>query len=370
MKTMSTRNTPARRSPLWWVATPLCLAYAAGVFVFFALRFLLPVWPPLLVLVSFLGPFLYAPLILLLPLAIFSRARAAIAATLAVVALFLGLYLPLFLPRAGAAPPATGPSITAMAFNLGPGISQPAGLTEAIARVGADLVALEELYPGAVAAFDAALAARYPYRILPAEQGASGLLSRCPILAYEFFRPAGIGRAALQASLEIGGLPAHVFVLHPEPPIHRVGPPGQKAPRLYERQLEAQLADVIGRAAGLAGPVLVMGDFNMGDQGRSYVVISSVLGDAFREAGLGFGFTFPVNRGPLGPLVRIDYIFHNDALYARRAYVGCNGGSDHCYVVAEFSGTPPATQPEHVRESGGGGGVPIRSPRLVGAYPR
>ena len=277
---MPERRTPARRSPLWWVATPLCLVYAAGVFALLALRFFLPAWPVPLALYGFLGPFLYAPLILLLPLAFFSRARPAVAATLAAVALFMGLYLPLFLPRVGAVPPAVGPTITAMAFNLGPGVSQPAGLTEAIAGVGADLVAVEELYPEAVAAFDAALAARYPYRILPAEQGASGLLSRYPILAYERFRPAGVGRAALQAALEVEGLPAHVFVLHPEPPIHRVGPPGQKAPRLYERQLEAQLADVIGRAEGLAGPVLVMGDFNMGDQGRSYTVISRALGDA------------------------------------------------------------------------------------------
>ncbi len=319
---------------------PLCLIYAAGVYALFALRFLLPAWPPLLGLAGFLGPFLYAPLVLLLPLAFFARARAAIAALLAVLVLFLAIYVPFFLPPAGGSASGAGAPITAMTFNLGPGQSQPAGLVAAIAGEDADLVAVQELYPAAAAAFDEALAARYPYRILPSEEGATGLLSRYPIVASESFQPAGVGRTALQAGLEVDGMPAWVFVFHPEPPLQRVGAPGRQAPRLYERQLEAQLADIIARAGGLEGAVLVMGDFNMGDQSRGYVVISSHLRDAFREAASGLGFTFPVGRGLPGPLVRIDYIFHNDALIARRAYVGCRGGSDHCYVVADLEPTP------------------------------
>lgn len=335
---------PARdsRSPLWWVAVPLCLAYAVGVFAFFSLRFLVPAWPPLLLLFADLGPFLYAPLALLLPLALISRAWPAIAATLAVVLLFLVIYLPFFLPAAGTLPATVGGSVTAMAFNLGPDVSQPAGLTAAIAAVGADVVALEELYPAAAQAFAVALATRYPYRILPSEPGANGLLSRYPIRDHESFRPAGVGRAALHATLDLDGDVAQVYVLHPEPPVIALRPrPGVVRPALYPAHLEAQLADVGARAASASGPALVMGDLNMSDQSRPYVVLRSALYDAFWEAGWGLGFTFPVNRriGPLGlpgPLVRIDYIFYNDALSAAQAYVGCGGGSDHCYVVARL----------------------------------
>lgn len=340
---MPARRTRSGRSPLWWVAVPLCLVYAAGVFAFFALRFLLPVWPPLLLVFSFLGPFLYLPLAWLLPLACISRAWAAIAAVLATLLLFLAVYLPFFLPRIGAAPALTGSPIKAMAFNLGPGVSQPEGLVAAISAEGADVVALEELYPAAARAFDKALAERYPYRILPAEPGANGLLSRYPILTHETFRPAGVGRPALHATLDPGGALLRVFILHPEPPVNAAGVPGGRVrPELFNPQLEAQMADVAARARALPGPVLVMGDLNMSDQSRPYVVLRRSLRDAFWEAGTGFGFTFPANRrvGPLavpGPLVRIDYIWFNDALYALQARAGCQGGSDHCYVVARLA---------------------------------
>jgi len=333
------------------VATPLCLLYAAGVFAFLALRHLLLEWPPLLLVFAFLGPWLYAPLLLLLPLAFFSRARPAIAASLAVLLLFLGIYLPFFLPRFGAAPATAGGSLVAMAFNLGPGVSQPAELVAAIGGTGAGIVALEEVYPEAAAAFEEELAQRYPYRLLPSGGGASGLLSRYPIREHEYLRLAGVGRPALRVVLDVAGETLHVFVLHPDPPINAAyGSRGRLPVRLFDEHQEAQMADLARRARALAGPVLALGDFNMSDQSRPYVVISRALGDAFREAGFGFGFTFPVNlarRGLAlpGPLWRIDYVFHNDAFYARRAYVGCQGGSDHCYVVAELERVAQGAQP-------------------------
>jgi len=328
--------------PLWWVAMPLCLVYAAGVFAFFSLRFLLPTWPPLLLLLANLGPFLYAPLVLLVPLAVVSQARPAIAALMAVALLFLVSYLPFFLPRPVASPGPSGRPVTAMTFNLGPDVSQPPGLAAAIEAADADVVALEELYPVAAQAFAVALAGRYPHRVLPPEPGANGLLSRYPILEHQSFAPAGIGRAALRATLDLGGDLTQVYVLHPEPPAIASRPrPGVVLPTLHSAHLEAQLADVVSQARSAPGPVLVMGDLNISDQSRPYLVIRSALHDAFAEAGWGFGFTFPVNRrvGALtlpGPLVRIDYIFHNDALHAAQASVGCRGGSDHCYVVARL----------------------------------
>jgi len=341
------RGARTGRSPLGWVAVPLCVVYAAGVLAFLSLRFLVPAWPPLLLLFADLGPFLYAPLVLLVPLAVVSRARVAMAALAAVGAVFLVVYLPFLLPRPGAAPAPTGRPITAMTFNLGPDVSQPAGLAAAIDAAGADVVALEELYPAAAQAFAVGLAGRYPYRLLPSEPGSNGLLSRYPILEREVFRPAGVGRAALRASLQLDGSVAQVYVLHPEPPVIALRPrPGVVRPTLVAAHLEAQLADVVARASSAPGPVLVMGDLNMSDQSRPYVVMRSAMHDAFAEAGWGLGFTFPVNRrlGGLslpGPLVRIDYIWFNDALYALEARVGCQGGSDHCYVLARLASRRP-----------------------------
>lgn len=115
---------------------------------------------------------------------------------------------------------------------------------------------------------------------------------------------------------------------------------------------ERLLLDLEERAKEAVGTVLVIGDLNLTDQTRAYATVTETLQDAFREAGWGFGFTFPhVHRiGNLlpstpgisvipfpGPLVRLDYILHSDDMVAESARVGCAGGSDHCYVVARLS---------------------------------
>lgn len=344
---MSERTRQARRRPLWWVAMLLCLTYAAGVFALLALRFLLPVWPPLLVLLGFLGPFLYAPLVLLLPLAFLGRARVAMAATLAVLALFLVNYLPFFLPRLAAAPATVAPPITVMTFNLGASRSSAGQLAQAIESTGAGIVAVQELVPETSAGLREELHELYPHQILDTNVAASGLLSRYPILSSEWFQPAGHGRPALHATIDLDGVPLQVIVVHPQPPgIDWLDGRIPLPVGVHDRTVHEQVADIAERVGALQGPLIVMGDFNMGDHSRAYQQLADTLHDAFRASGWGFGFTFPNHlqergiRVP-GPLIRIDYVFHSDALYARRAYVGCRGGSDHCYVVAELSRVLP-----------------------------
>lgn len=343
---MPERSAPRRPSPLWWIAVPLCLAYAAAMFAFLALRFLLAVWPPSLVLLSTLGPFLYAPLILLLPLALLSRARPAIAATLAVLALFLITYLPFFLPRSGSAPALAGAPITAMTFNLGAFRSSGEQLARAIESADADIVAVQELIPATAAGLREGLAGCYPYQVIDTHLATSGLLSRYPILESAWFQPAGRGRPALHATLDVDGVPIQVIVVHLQPPGIDWSDRLPLPVGVDDHDAQAQVSDIATRAAALPGPVLVLGDFNLSDQSRAYTLMVASLHDAFREAGWGFGHTFPNNVEIAGirvpqPLIRIDYVFHNDALYARQASVGCLGGSDHCYVVAELDRMQP-----------------------------
>lgn len=63
------------------------------------------------------------------------------------------------------------------------------------------------------------------------------------------------------------------------------------------------------------GPVIVAGDFNMPAWGRFYQRVSAELTDTFIAAGRGFGLTFPGHDPyfptPLGPWLRLDYIFCN-----------------------------------------------------------
>jgi len=83
----------------------------------------------------------------------------------------------------------------------------------------------------------------------------------------------------------------------------------------------------------------------MAEYSRAYRLISHQLADSFREAGQGWGFTFPQDvwidgwQIP-GPFVRLDYIFHSVDLQASHAEVVCRGASDHCLVTADLALRP------------------------------
>ena len=338
---MPTSSDRPRRSPWWWFAVAISLANAAGVLGFFALRFLLPRLPAPLALISYGGPFLFAPLLLLLPLAFLLRSRAAAISTMAVLVLFAVLYGPLFVPRLAPAPALTGEPLSVMTFNLGAYRAPPERLVSVIESENADVVAVQELVPATARALRDGLGTRYPYTILEPTAADTGLLSRHPIVASERFRPAGFGRLALHTVLDINGRLVQVIVVHPRPPGFRWRRRWPLAVGVSYDALSKEITDVARRAAALPGPVLVLGDLNISEQTPAYDRLAGVLGDTFREAGWGFGLTFPYRLQIDGtvvprPLVRIDYVFHSSELYVREARVGCRGGSDHCYVVARL----------------------------------
>jgi endonuclease/exonuclease/phosphatase (EEP) superfamily protein YafD len=87
---------------------------------------------------------------------------------------------------------------------------------------------------------------------------------------------------------------------------------------------------------------VLTGDFNETEWSHPYELLTELLEDSFRDAGRGFGHTYPSQLTWRGwriavPLVRIDYIFHSADLAAPRAWVGPHGGSDHLPVVAELA---------------------------------
>ena len=77
----------------------------------------------------------------------------------------------------------------------------------------------------------------------------------------------------------------------------------------------------------------------MSDRQPLYGRLRQHLHDAHREAGWGFGYSYPAGtRGwlPLWPLVRIDYVFHDGAWAAPAAWTKVVAGSDHRAVVADL----------------------------------
>lgn len=89
------------------------------------------------------------------------------------------------------------------------------------------------------------------------------------------------------------------------------------------------------------GPVVLVGDFNIPDQSETYKYITRRLDNTHREAGFGFGFSFPAcsmklfGLIPIPSLVRIDHIFVSHHFVTLKAgTIKDSGGSDHFPVMA------------------------------------
>ncbi len=335
------RSDRKHRTVRWLFIAP-CLVYTLGLLVFCVARAFFPEGIPLFSLLNAIFPFLFAPLVMTFPLALLTRSKGLLVGSFALLAVFVYTNGVLFLPRLPVA--SKTDSLRVMTFNIGAGPSAADDFVAAIEKQNADIVALQELTPDAAALLQRQLQKEYPYVLVGPRRETTGLLSRYPVLQSEWSQPKGGGRAFLHAVLDWQGRPIHFFAVHaPQPSIrwfaHTI-PLG-----LTTDRLDRTVMSVIEAVDGADGSKIVAGDFNMDDQTLAYARLTHVLGDSYREAGQGFGFTFPNNLSLNGlrlsaPFVRIDYVFHSDEWVAQQAFVNCEQSSDHCYLVAALAPKP------------------------------
>jgi vancomycin resistance protein VanJ len=294
-------------------------------------------------------PFWFLPLLLLAPaVLLLSRSRAAKVLICLPCLIFVVLYGNRFLPGPAAASSGeNGATFTVMTYNVTRGDPGVEEILSIIEGEKADVVALQEVSPEVAEALPR-LGDRYPYQALhPTPDGYSGcgVLSRFPLGDDEAFPLVEEMHLSQRLVLEVGGESLHLFNAHLQPP--RV--PGERlggsllfVPTRYDTTIQDQeLARLLEEVDGAKGPVVVVGDFNMTEGSPGYSQITRRLVDAYREAGWGFGHTFPDREARLiptpFPLLRIDYVFHSADLVAQRAEVGDRGGPNHRFLVAELS---------------------------------
>ncbi|MDC3957418.1 endonuclease/exonuclease/phosphatase family protein [Polyangium jinanense] len=285
--------------------------------------------------------FLPAPLIL--AVVALRRRREGVVIVVLSALLFVWLWGGLFVP-CGKTPQATENQLRIMSYNTLGFNPNTAATIRVIREVNADIVALQEMTPEHADALEQALSERYPYRLLDARPGVtgSGILSRHPLRkvdASPLDRIAWIG-TPMVVELDIGT--ERVTFVN----FHTVAGPANARVRDEQARALADFADAH------AGPLIFAGDLNATDQNAAHAIVTRAMRDAWREAGWGFGHTFPGEptpaRGGSRPvllgvpvptwLVRIDYIFHSNALETIDARIGPgDGGSDHRPVVATLS---------------------------------
>lgn len=257
------------------------------------------------------------------------------------ITLFVYLYGLLFIPRQ---PPAYQPEplpLHLMTFNLWGG-SHQLETAQVILETGApDIVALQELTWPMQKLIQQTVGQQYPYAFFDTAIGHRGLgvLSRYPLERVPSDLLIDLHCRQYRVTVDA----AHRFRLyncHPRSTnlFYISGDFATIVQQVEETfrmrtLLGARLAEDI-KAHG--EPAIVMGDFNTTDQSDAYRNLRTVLEDAHRASGWGFGHTFPSELGhyrelPIVPRqVRIDLILYTANFVALQSLVGAtHAESDH-----------------------------------------
>lgn len=312
-------------------------------------------WWWLFLLNTFAVYLIILPLPLLLIMALLTRRRDLWVGLGAMAILWTGLYGRARIGDIPIQPNDTRPTLTVMTSNiLGYNEEIDAGI-QALRRSGADVIGLQELNPSVASAIQRELADTYPYQVLAPKNGVTGMgvISRYPITPTEAALPGRWvgGPQVLDLSWEGETITLVNF--------HAI-PPGTYRPAVLnytisERERQAQLLAEL--AASRPGPVILLGDLNASERSDAYAIMTEDLHDVWRENGWGLGHTFPgaLSDGSSRPviaglpapkwLVRLDYVFHNQAWETQSARIGpWDGYSDHRPVIATLALTSDAAQ--------------------------
>lgn len=317
-----------------WLRVFLWL-YFTGVFAWALAHLLLGDHPWWMFAANALSFYFFLPLPVVVITAFLARRREIWAATALAFLLALFLYGPLYRPWRVTSVPA-GQALTVMTYNVLGYNRHPQAVVDAILASGADVVALQELNPSVAKAIQQRLSSTYPYQEMDARDSVfgSGVISRYPMhLSDEKLPGTWVGTPQI-LSLIVGGksitlLNAHVFATN-------LGTPEYIEATIYARERQARaIVDFVGAHPE---PVIVPADFNSTAQNSTYPIVTSVLSDAWMEAGWGPGYSFPGLSSSIPTwAIRIDYIFYSHHFSAVDAQIGpWDGYSDHRPVLARL----------------------------------
>ncbi|MCY4145908.1 MAG: endonuclease/exonuclease/phosphatase family protein [Chloroflexi bacterium] len=347
--------------------------YALLLALFVLLRLLRLSGIPLLDLANTFAPYLFMPLVITFPLPILimrataeptERARKRLSsprkfsasaaprprprwcALLQLALIVIGLYwfaLPaLYRPVA----PPQGETFRVVTFNVQGSNHDLGRAMNWLLEQAPDIILLQETAEG----YDSRLAPLYDaYAYEDHVESGARIFSRYAILQRTVIvledEP---GRLALRLLLDQNGRELAVYAVHMTLPLRPrendavgedIGP--EALLRYDEARRNAQIRQLLTRLREESAPTIVAGDFNMSDTSLIYAELAGQLRDAWREAGTGAGRTWPLAEAIalpriIRPLLRIDYIWHSDALRPTHAAVGAPIGSDHLPFFAEF----------------------------------
>ena len=313
-------------------------AVAVGLAVFAVASVALPLGiGPLGFVVVFEEQLLLGATLLLVPLAIATRARHVTLALVVSGLVFGGLFGSEWASLPGSA--AGRDDLTVLSWNLEYGARTPSEAVGQLQGADADLIALVELEPPISAAIEAdpTLTARYPYRLMVPRDLAwgVGLMSRYPIGEPVSIYPP----ACLEVLVATPRGPVRVIVGHPRhASVHGV----LRVPLVYDSAPRDVRIDtirgLIDQSLASGERLLVLGDFNTTSSEPEYRVLTEGLRDTQTEVGEGPGWTWRPDQLtwlPFG-LIRIDLQLSSGAIRPSATWVNCSLPGDHCQLFGTY----------------------------------
>ncbi|MEU9717305.1 endonuclease/exonuclease/phosphatase family protein [Streptomyces sp. NPDC047976] len=255
----------------------------------------------------------------LLAIAVVRKSATALIAILLTAAVWVNLFGGLVTDKSG-----SGGNLTVATHNVDADNPDPKGTAEAVAKSGADVLALTELKASAVPVYEKALEGAYKYH---AVEGTVGVWSKYPLTSS---KPVDIRLGWTRAMRTTVASPfgeIGVYVAHL--PSVRV-----KLNAGFTANQRDNSADALG--AALANEplknVILLGDLNGTMNDRSLSEVTSQMRSTQGAAGNGFGFSWPAQF----PMARIDQIMVRGAK-PEASWTLPRTGSDHLPVAARLS---------------------------------
>lgn len=303
-----------------------------------------------LALVNSFAPFLFAPLVLLLPVGFFVRTRAFWLGLALPIGLFLFFYGALFLPQWLPTHVATPKPLKIMTFNIW-GESHSLETARVILQNDLpDIVAVQELSSGMFKHIMETAGQFYPYYIFDRGSGDEGLavFSRYPLTKLTSKHFSDPGWQIQFMRVQVGERTFILYNCHPRSSnilryLRDSRSVSYEVTRSFAMRAllaEQLMDDIVERPE----PILVVGDFNSTPQSDVYKILRAKLLDSQQEVGWGLGHTYPAQltafrQLPLFPrLIRIDMILHSPGFVALDNHLSlAHGESDHLPVIAELA---------------------------------
>ncbi|MET7341555.1 endonuclease/exonuclease/phosphatase family protein [Streptomyces sp. NPDC087866] len=255
----------------------------------------------------------------LLVLGLVRRSGTALVTLLLPVVVWLNMFGGLFADKSG-----SGGDLTVATHNVNADNPDPAATADQVAGSGADVVALQELPAGKVAAYEKALDGRFRYHSV---QGTVGVWSKYPL---SDTRPVDLKMGwvrAMRTTVATPKGPLAVYVAHL--PSVRV-----KLHAGFTANQRDQSADALGKAISHEplARIALLGDLNGTMNDRALNGVTAQMRSTQGAAGDGFGFSWPAKF----PMARIDQIMVK-GVEPMSSWTLPATGSDHLPIAARVA---------------------------------